>query len=122
MAARAGLREAYPAVVELLGKAASLQLRNMTSLGSNLLQPTRRNYFHGGAPYARNKRMPGSGCAAYRDWTVSMPSLAAATPASPFLPAIGRWLSLPSTQWWMCSARPVRSGLRPADVKSSSCR
>lgn len=66
VAVRAGLREAYPAVVELLGKAASLQLRNMTSLGSNLLQPTRRNYFHGGAPYARNKRMPGSGCAAYQ--------------------------------------------------------
>jgi xanthine dehydrogenase YagS FAD-binding subunit len=63
-AAHAGLREEYPALVEALDKAASHQLRNMASLGGNLLQRTRCNYFRGGAPYACNKRLPGSGCAA----------------------------------------------------------
>ena len=64
VAAHAGLREEYPALVEALDKAASQQLRNMASLGGNLLQRTRCNYFRGGAPYACNKRLPGSGCAA----------------------------------------------------------
>jgi xanthine dehydrogenase YagS FAD-binding subunit len=59
-----GLRSDYPALVEALDKAASQQLRNMASLGGNLLQRTRCNYFRGGAAYACNKRSPGSGCAA----------------------------------------------------------
>jgi len=54
----------YPAVSESLWKAASQQLRNMASLGGNLLQRTRCAYFRGGEPYACNKRAPGSGCAA----------------------------------------------------------
>ncbi|MCI0755530.1 FAD binding domain-containing protein [Teichococcus vastitatis] len=63
-ATHAGLRADYPALVEALDKAASQQLRNMASLGGNLLQRTRCNYFRGGAAYACNKRSPGSGCAA----------------------------------------------------------
>ncbi|MEZ2132928.1 MULTISPECIES: xanthine dehydrogenase family protein subunit M [unclassified Sinorhizobium] len=54
----------YPALSESLWKAASQQLRNMASLGGNLLQRTRCAYFRHGAPYACNKREPGSGCAA----------------------------------------------------------
>jgi len=54
----------YPAVSESLWKAASQQLRNMASLGGNLLQRTRCAYFRGGEPYSCNKRAPGSGCAA----------------------------------------------------------
>ena len=54
----------YPALSEALWKAASQQLRNMASLGGNLLQRTRCAYFRGGEPYACNKRAPGSGCAA----------------------------------------------------------
>src|SRR4051812_13541105 len=54
----------YPALAESLSKAASQQLRNMASVGGNLLQRTRCAYFRGGEPFACNKRKPGSGCAA----------------------------------------------------------
>ncbi|RYH71039.1 MAG: xanthine dehydrogenase family protein subunit M [Alcaligenaceae bacterium] len=54
----------YPALAESLWKAASQQLRNMASVGGNLLQRTRCAYFRGGDAYPCNKRQPGSGCAA----------------------------------------------------------
>src|ERR1700704_5628790 len=54
----------YPALSESLWRAASQQLRNMASLGGNLLQRTRCAYFRGGEPFPCNKRKPGSGCAA----------------------------------------------------------
>ena len=54
----------YPALVESLTKAASRQLRNMASVGGNLLQRTRCSYFRGDVGYACNKRRPGSGCSA----------------------------------------------------------
>src|SRR6185503_1130347 len=54
----------YPALSESLWRAASEQLRNMATVGGNLLQRTRCAYFRGGEPFACNKRKPGSGCAA----------------------------------------------------------
>ncbi|MCF3934020.1 xanthine dehydrogenase family protein subunit M [Acuticoccus sp. M5D2P5] len=58
--------ERYPLLAEALGKAASQQLRNMATVGGNLLQRTRCLYFRNGASglYPCNKREPGSGCAA----------------------------------------------------------
>src|SRR3954452_24398951 len=64
VAADARLVRDYPALSESLWKAASQQLRNMASLGGNLLQRTRCAYFRGGAPFACKKRVPGSGCSA----------------------------------------------------------
>jgi xanthine dehydrogenase YagS FAD-binding subunit len=64
VAADARLVADYPALSESLWKAASQQLRNMTSLGGNLQQRTRCAYFRNGAPFSCNKRVPGSGCAA----------------------------------------------------------
>ncbi|MEV0460783.1 FAD binding domain-containing protein, partial [Catellatospora methionotrophica] len=58
------LRRDYPALSESLWRAASQQLRNMATLGGNLLQRTRCPYFRGGEPFPCNKRDPGSGCAA----------------------------------------------------------
>jgi xanthine dehydrogenase YagS FAD-binding subunit len=57
------VREQYPAVAEALLASASPQVRNMATIGGNLLQRTRCVYFrdHG---TACNKREPGSGCAA----------------------------------------------------------
>ena len=54
----------YPALSESLWRAASQQLRNMATLGGNLLQRTRCAYFRGGEPFPCNKRKRGSGCAA----------------------------------------------------------
>jgi xanthine dehydrogenase YagS FAD-binding subunit len=54
----------YPVVADSLKLAASPQLRNMATLGGNVLQRTRCSYFRD-VSYARcNKRSPGSGCAA----------------------------------------------------------
>jgi xanthine dehydrogenase YagS FAD-binding subunit len=64
VAADGRLARDYPALSESLRSGASQQLRNMASLGGNLLQRTRCAYFRGGEPFACNKRKPGSGCAA----------------------------------------------------------
>ncbi|UYZ64651.1 FAD binding domain-containing protein [Hymenobacter weizhouensis] len=53
----------YPAVSQSLLLAASPQLRNMASIGGNLLQRTRCGYFRDPA-FPCNKRVPGSGCPA----------------------------------------------------------
>jgi xanthine dehydrogenase YagS FAD-binding subunit len=52
------------ALSESLSKAASQQLRNMATVGGNLLQRTRCAYFRGAPEFACNKRAPGSGCSA----------------------------------------------------------
>jgi xanthine dehydrogenase YagS FAD-binding subunit len=64
VAADSRLMRDYPALSESLSSAASPQLRNMASLGGNLLQRTRCSYFRGGEPFTCNKRKPGSGCSA----------------------------------------------------------
>jgi len=60
-----GIRQHFPAVSEALWQAASAQLRNMATIGGNLMQRTRCPYFRDPAAFpACNKRAPGSGCAA----------------------------------------------------------
>jgi xanthine dehydrogenase YagS FAD-binding subunit len=58
------VRRDYPAIAQSLDLAASAQLRNMASLGGNVLQRTRCTYFRDVSWKACNKRTPGSGCAA----------------------------------------------------------
>jgi CO/xanthine dehydrogenase FAD-binding subunit len=53
-----------PVVRESLLRSASVQLRNMATIGGNLLQRTRCRYFRDPAVEACNKRQPGTGCAA----------------------------------------------------------
>jgi len=53
----------YPFLSEALLSGASAQLRNMASVGGNLLQRTRCYYFYDTA-FPCNKREPGSGCSA----------------------------------------------------------
>jgi xanthine dehydrogenase YagS FAD-binding subunit len=57
------VRRDYPVLSESLWRAASQQLRNMASLGGNLLQRTRCAYFRD-RQYPCNKRDPGTGCSA----------------------------------------------------------
>ncbi|MET0792785.1 MAG: xanthine dehydrogenase family protein subunit M [Polyangiaceae bacterium] len=54
----------YPVLAQALLSGASPQIRNMASVGGNLLQRTRCAYFRDPAVAACNKRQPGSGCAA----------------------------------------------------------
>jgi xanthine dehydrogenase YagS FAD-binding subunit len=59
----ANVRRRYPVLSEAILAGASPQIRNMASVGGNLMQRTRCFYFRDPV-YACNKRRPGSGCAA----------------------------------------------------------
>ncbi|HEY3912825.1 MAG TPA: FAD binding domain-containing protein [Stellaceae bacterium] len=59
----AELRRRWPIIAEALLASASPQLRNMATMGGNLLQRTRCGYFRD-TGFPCNKRAPGSGCPA----------------------------------------------------------
>jgi xanthine dehydrogenase YagS FAD-binding subunit len=56
------IRTRYPLLSQALLAGASAQLRNMATVGGNLLQRTRCPYFYDTAFEHCNKRAPGSGC------------------------------------------------------------
>jgi xanthine dehydrogenase YagS FAD-binding subunit len=62
------ITDRFPALSEALLSGASPQLRNMATVGGNLLQRTRCPYFRDGVSPC-NKRAPGSGCAALDGFT-----------------------------------------------------
>ncbi|WP_405725164.1 xanthine dehydrogenase family protein subunit M [Streptomyces sp. NBC_00028] len=62
-AAHPKVRALYPVISESLELSASAQLRNMATIGGNVMQRTRCTYFRD-VTAACNKREPGSGCAA----------------------------------------------------------
>lgn len=64
LAAHPAVRQRVPMVREALLASASTQLRNVATIGGNILQRTRCRYFRDPAVRACNKREPGSGCAA----------------------------------------------------------
>jgi len=64
VAADVEVRRRFPVVAEGLLFAASGQLRNMASIGGNIMQRTRCSYFRDGDDLPCNKRRPGTGCAA----------------------------------------------------------
>ncbi|QFU92199.1 xanthine dehydrogenase family protein subunit M [Amycolatopsis sp. YIM 10] len=61
LAAHPLIRTRYPVLTQAVLAGASAQLRNMATVGGNLLQRTRCPYFYDQAS-ACNKREPGSGC------------------------------------------------------------
>ncbi|MEU2688811.1 xanthine dehydrogenase family protein subunit M [Streptomyces hygroscopicus] len=63
LAAHPEVRRRYPALTQAVLASASGQLRNMATVGGNLLQRTRCGYFTD-VTVACNKRLPGSGCPA----------------------------------------------------------
>jgi xanthine dehydrogenase YagS FAD-binding subunit len=64
------IRTRYPALSEALLSGASPQLRNVATVGGNLLQRTRCPYFRD-PPAPCNKRTPGSGCSALEGYNRS---------------------------------------------------
>jgi xanthine dehydrogenase YagS FAD-binding subunit len=64
VAANVEVRRRFPVISESLLLAASGQLRNMASIGGNLMQRTRCAYFRDDDAPPCNKRSPGSGCSA----------------------------------------------------------
>ena len=63
-AEHASVRTRFPLLAQALLAGASPQLRNMATMGGNLLQRTRCYYFYDTAFAQCNKRAPGTGCAA----------------------------------------------------------
>lgn len=61
LAADSRVRERYPLLSEAILAGASAQIRNMATVGGNLLQRTRCGYFYDDAARC-NKRTPGAGC------------------------------------------------------------
>jgi xanthine dehydrogenase YagS FAD-binding subunit len=68
LAAHSLVRTRYPLLTQAILMGASGQLRNMATVGGNLLQRTRCHYFYDTAA-ACNKREPGTGCAALTGFT-----------------------------------------------------
>src|ERR1700740_2596592 len=64
VAADMQVRRRFPVIAETLLFAASGQLRNMASIGGNMMQRTRCAYFRDEDGPPCNKRQPGSGCSA----------------------------------------------------------
>ncbi|MDQ0834568.1 xanthine dehydrogenase YagS FAD-binding subunit [Streptomyces achromogenes] len=62
-AAHPKVRSLYPVISQALELSASAQLRNMATIGGNIMQRTRCTYFRDVSADC-NKREPGSGCAA----------------------------------------------------------
>jgi xanthine dehydrogenase YagS FAD-binding subunit len=55
------VRERYPLLARAILAGASMQIRNMATVGGNILQRTRCTYFYDEAARC-NKRVPGAGC------------------------------------------------------------
>jgi xanthine dehydrogenase YagS FAD-binding subunit len=68
VAEHALIRERYPVLSQGLLAGASPQLRNMATVGGNLMQRTRCYYFYDPAFPQCNKRNPGSGCGALKGY------------------------------------------------------
>jgi xanthine dehydrogenase YagS FAD-binding subunit len=64
VAANPDVRSRFPVIAESLLFAASGQLRNMATIGGNIMQRTRCAYFRDEDGLPCNKRRPGSGCSA----------------------------------------------------------
>ncbi len=63
-AEHASVRTRYPVLSQAILQGASQQLRNVATMGGNLLQRTRCYYFYDATFSQCNKRKPGSGCGA----------------------------------------------------------
>jgi xanthine dehydrogenase YagS FAD-binding subunit len=63
------VRQHYPLLTQALLSGASAQLRNMATIGGNLMQRTRCPYFTDAGFDMCNKRVPGSGCGALQGFS-----------------------------------------------------
>lgn len=79
LAANAHIRDQFPLLARSILAGASAQIRNMATLGGNILQRTRCRYFYDNAAHC-NKRVPGAGCDA-RDGFNRYHAILGASPA-----------------------------------------
>ncbi|MBF6240727.1 xanthine dehydrogenase family protein subunit M [Nocardia otitidiscaviarum] len=110
IAADPGVVERFPFLAVALWKGASAQLRNMATMGGNLMQKVRCAYFREPGT-ACNKRDPGSGCAAidgiHRGHAVlgTSPLCFATHPSDVAIPLVA--LDATVTVWGPCGERSI---------------
>jgi len=92
------VRERYPLLTRALLAGASPQLRNMATVGGNLMQRTRCDYFVDTGFARCNKRLPGSGCAA-RDGHNHLHAILAFPPEPGMETTIKNWKRFIATQF-----------------------
>ena len=80
MAAHPAVRARYPMLTRAIVAGASAQIRNMATVGGNLLQRTRCTYFYDTDGSRCNKRFPGEGCDAIEGFN-RMHAILGASPA-----------------------------------------
>src|SRR5471032_2124638 len=97
------VRQRYPLLSQALLAGASPQLRNMATVGGNLLQRTRCPYFTDTAFEHCNKRMPGSGCGA-RDGYQRMHAILGASEACIAVNP-SDWGVAPGSRWKSAAGR-----------------
>ena len=90
LAAHPGVRGQFPVIAQALELSASAQIRNMASIGGNLMQRPRCLYFRD-VSAACNRRTPGPAARRSEAATVPTRSSAPATPVSPRTRRIWRW-------------------------------
>ena len=101
LAADPRVRRDYPALSQALLAGASGQLRNMATVGGNLLQRTRCSYFTD-VTKPCNKREPGSGCPARTGDHRNHAILGASTACIATTPRTWRSRWRHSTRRWSC--------------------
>jgi xanthine dehydrogenase YagS FAD-binding subunit len=69
LAEHSRVRRGYPVLTRAIVSGASTQIRNMATVGGNILQRTRCAYFYDEAGSRCNKRKPGAGCDAIGGFT-----------------------------------------------------
>ena len=106
------VRQRYPALAQAVVMGASGQIRNMATVGGNLLQRTRCLYFSTMLPPATSA-IPEVAAGRRRATTGWVPSSARASTASPC--TLRTWPSR-----WSCSMRVSRSPTAPARGRSRS--
>src|SRR6185503_11938816 len=119
LAADPRVRAAYPVLARAVLAGASGQLRNMATVGGNLLQRTRCLYFQD-VTKPCNKRDPGSGCPARAGDHRNLPSWAGPRTAWPPIPRTWRWRWRRWTPWCMSRDRPGR-GQCLSLARSAAC-
>jgi xanthine dehydrogenase YagS FAD-binding subunit len=80
VAAHRAIRTRYPMLTRAIVAGASAQIRNMATVGGNLLQRTRCTYFYDTDGSRCNKRSPGQGCDAIEGFN-RMHAILGASPA-----------------------------------------
>ncbi len=85
VAADRRVRERFPLLAQAILAGASAQIRNMATVGGNLMQRTRCLYFYDDAARC-NKRTPGEGCDARDGFNRNHAVLGASRAASPRTP------------------------------------